>query len=85
MSDQKYTDVGAGWIKTTQKGDKYISISFKEGHGLDLSQCWVSLMKNTRKGTNPKAPDYTLTAKPKDEVRKAPPAQKQEDIDEFGF
>lgn len=87
MSDQKFTDIGAGWKKKTKNGDPIISISVKPDHGLDLSECWVSLMINKRKGSNPKAPDFILSATPKDDAKpKAPPAQQQSNSeDEFGF
>lgn len=57
--------IGAGWIKQTDRGE-YVSLSFKgeELQGIDLSNCWVSLVVNGKKA-NPKHPDYLITASPK--------------------
>lgn len=71
MSNQeKYVEVGAGWKRQSKsKGAPYVSISLNGDHGLDLALCWVSLMRNNRKGSNPDAPDYIVTAKPKESRR----------------
>lgn len=84
MADSKFIDAGAGWKKTNRNGDAYISISVKADLDVNLSDCFLSLTKNTKKGANPKAPDYKLTAVLKDGAqKKAPP--KQEESDDFGF
>ncbi len=81
MADKK--QVGAGWKKETDKGT-YVSLSFKaeEIADLDLSNCWVSLVKNNKK-QKPTHPDYNILASPKEGAPQKKP-QKQEE-DDFGF
>lgn len=82
MAERK--TIGAGWKKTTDKGT-YVALSFNadEIRDLDLSQCWVSLVKNTRKSKD-NHPDYNVTASPKEGAKKQPPKQRDDD-DGFGF
>lgn len=76
MSNRQSTDIGAAWLKTSKNGNEYISISFKpEAQQMDLANCFVSLMINNRK-SNPKHPDYLMTAMPKDNAQR-PPQQRQ--------
>ncbi len=81
MSTRK--TIGAGWKKQTDKG-AYVALSFNgsEIAELDLSNCWVSLIKNDRK-QKPTHPDYNITATPKaDAPQKQKPAPPEDD---FGF
>ena len=82
MSKEK-KQVGGGWKKVTDNGT-YISLSFKsdEIQGLDLSDCWISLVKNNYK-KNDKHPDYTILATPKNP--QAQKVSKPSSGDDFGF
>lgn len=75
MADRK--TVGAGWIKTTDRGE-YVALSFKaeEIQGMDLAQCWISLVVNNKKA-KPTHPDYNITATPKIEQQTKPQPQQQ--------
>ena len=80
MADRK--TIGAGWKKVTDKGT-YIALSFKaeELSGINLANCWVSLVKNDRKQKQ-NHPDYNITASPKAQVAQT---QSQPQADDFGF
>lgn len=74
--ERKY--IGAGWIKQTDRGE-YVSLSFNfdEIKGLDLANCWINLVINTKKA-KPNHPDYNITAAVKAVLEPAPePKQKQ--------
>lgn len=81
MADKK--QIGAGWKKETDKG-VYVSLSFKaeEMKGIDLANCWVSLVKNNKK-QKPTHPDYTILALPKADAPKKP--EPKYEPDDFGF
>lgn len=74
-----YEEVGAGWIKTTKKGTRYISIKLKAN--LDSGE-FLSLWKNEEKRTD-KSPDYRLTVnsdKPKTQREESPTNDPDDDI-----
>lgn len=71
-------EIGAAWLKQGQDGHEYIAITFKAEalQQFDLANCWISMSPNQRK-SNPKQPDYRITAKPKQvqTQRQSPPQQ----------
>lgn len=62
-----FEEVGAGWIKETKNGHKYISIKLKAA--LDAGE-YLSLWKNKEK-RGEKSPDYRLTVSTKEAKPKA--------------
>jgi len=67
---KKQSSVGGIWVKTTVKGDKYLSISIE----LDGKKHNFSAFKNDYK-TEKKHPDYRILA-PKENVAPKPEAVK---------
>lgn len=74
-------EIGAAWIKQSQDGSEYISISFNENvYNFDLANCFVDMYVNEHK-QNPKAPDYRVKAKAKGQQPQRgprPPQQRQQ-------
>ena len=62
--------IGAGWLKTSQKGTQYVNLHFEiEAAGIIAAgNCFIT-MCGVQNKVNPEAPDYSVLATAKDENR----------------
>ena len=56
MSDKQSKSQGGGWIKTSQKGNKYMSCNIE----INGKKVYFSMVKNTYKEEGSKQPDYKI-------------------------
>ena len=71
-------EIGSAWIKQSQDGSEYISIQFNENvFNFDLANCFIDMYVNEHK-RSPKAPDYRIKAKPKQQRQRQGPPQRQQ-------